>query len=89
GKRQLFKTEILTETEKKIRTVRKKLRIAQSRQKNYTDNRRRKLTFETENYIYLRITPLRKIHRFQTKNKLTPRFIKPYRILERRDKIAY
>ena len=89
GERQLFGTEVLTEAEEKVRTVRERLRIAQSRQKSYADNRRRELTFEAGDYVYLRVTPLRGVHRFQTKGKLAPRFVGPYRILERRGEVAY
>ena len=85
----MFGTEVLTEAEEKVRTVRERLRIAQSRQKSYADNRRRELTFEAGDYVYLRVTPLRGVHRFQTKGKLAPRFVGPYRILERRGEVAY
>jgi hypothetical protein len=51
GERQLFGTEVLTEAEEKVRTIRERLRIAQSRQKSYTDNRRRELTFEAGDYV--------------------------------------
>ncbi len=39
--------------------------------------------------MYLHVTPLRGVHRFQTKGKLTPRFVGPYKILERRGEVAY
>nr|ABA92058.1 retrotransposon protein, putative, Ty3-gypsy subclass [Oryza sativa Japonica Group] len=89
GERQLFGTEVLNEAEEKVRAVRERLRIAQSRQKSYVDNRRRELVFETGDYVYLRVTPLRGVHRFQTKGKLAPRFVGPYKILERRGEVAY
>nr|ABA93974.2 retrotransposon protein, putative, Ty3-gypsy subclass [Oryza sativa Japonica Group] len=89
GERQLFGTEVLNEAEGKVRAVRERLRIAQSRQKSYADNHRRELAFEVGDYVYLRVTPLRGVHRFQTKGKLAPRFVGPYRILERRGEVAY
>nr|ABA97250.1 retrotransposon protein, putative, Ty3-gypsy subclass [Oryza sativa Japonica Group] len=81
--------EVLAEAEEKVRTIRERLRIAQSRQKSYADDRRRELTFEAGDYVYLRVTPLRGVHRFQTKGKLAPRFVGPYKILERRGEVAY
>lgn len=36
-----------------------------------------------------RVTPLREVHRFQTKGKLAPCFVGPYRILERRGEVVY
>nr|CAE03662.3 OSJNBa0042N22.4 [Oryza sativa Japonica Group] len=89
AERQLFGTEVLNEAEEKVRAVRERLRIAQSRQKSYVDNRRRELAFEVGEYVYLRVTPLRGVHRFQTKGKLAPRFVGPYRVLECRGEVAY
>nr|CAE04799.1 OSJNBb0018J12.12 [Oryza sativa Japonica Group] len=80
---------VLNEVEEKVRAVRERLRIAQSRQKSYADNRRRELVFEAGDYVYLRVTPLKGVHRFQTKGKLAPRFVGPYRISERRGEVAY
>nr|ABA97617.1 retrotransposon protein, putative, Ty3-gypsy subclass [Oryza sativa Japonica Group] len=58
GERQLFGTEVLAEAEEKVRIIRERLRIAQSRQKSYADNPRRELTFEAGDYVYLHVTPL-------------------------------
>ena len=60
-----------------------------SRQKSYADNRRRELSFETWDFVYLRVTPLRGVRRFHTKGKLAPRFVGPYKILGRRGEVAY
>nr|CAE04424.2 OSJNBb0040D15.14 [Oryza sativa Japonica Group] len=89
GERQLFGTEVLNEAEEKVRIVRERLRIAQSRQKSYAGNRRRELNFEAGDYLYLRVTPLRGVHRVQTKGKLASRFVGPYKILECRGEVAY
>ena len=37
----------------------------------------------------LRVSPLRGIKRFGIKGKLAPRFVRPYKILERRGEVAY
>nr|ABA93529.1 retrotransposon protein, putative, Ty3-gypsy subclass [Oryza sativa Japonica Group] len=89
GERQLFGTEVLSEAEKKVRIVRERLRIAQTQQKSYAENRRRELTFEVGDYVYLCVTPLKRVHRFQTKGKLAPCFVGPDRILEHRCEVAY
>jgi hypothetical protein len=39
--------------------VRKNLRIAQLRQKSYVDHRRRELSFEVRDYVYLKVSPMR------------------------------
>jgi hypothetical protein len=36
--------------------VRKNLRVAQSRQKSYADHRRRELSFEIGDFVYLKVS---------------------------------
>nr|ABA92080.1 retrotransposon protein, putative, Ty3-gypsy subclass [Oryza sativa Japonica Group] len=89
GERQVFGTDILREAEEKVKIIQERLRVAQSRHKSYADNRRRDLSFGEGDYVYLRITPFRGVHRFHTKEKLAPRFVGPYKIVNRRGEVAY
>jgi hypothetical protein len=68
--------------------VRKNLRVVQSRQKSYTDHRR-ELRFEVEDFVYLKVSPMRGLCRFKVRGKLAPRFIGPFKILEKRGEVAY
>jgi hypothetical protein len=68
--------------------VRENLRVVQSRQKSYADHRRRELSFEVGDFVYLKVSPMRGLHRFKVRGKLAPRFIGPYKILERRIEVA-
>jgi hypothetical protein len=45
--------------------VRENLRDAQSRQKSYADHRRRQLSFEVGDFVYLKVSPMRGLHRFK------------------------
>nr|AAO19383.1 putative polyprotein [Oryza sativa Japonica Group]ABF98353.1 retrotransposon protein, putative, Ty3-gypsy subclass [Oryza sativa Japonica Group] len=89
GERQVFGTDILREAEEKVKIIQERLRVAQSRHKSYADNRRRDLSFGKGDYVYLRVTPFRGVHRFHTKGKLAPRFVGPYKIVSRRGEVAY
>jgi hypothetical protein len=40
-------------------------------------------------FIYLRVTPLKGMKHFHVKGKLAPRYIGPYKILERRGGMSY
>ncbi|XP_041011422.1 uncharacterized protein LOC121255208 [Juglans microcarpa x Juglans regia] len=62
---------------------------AQSRQKSYADNRRLHLEFEVGNKVFLRITPMRGVMRFGKKGKLSPRYVRPFEILDRIGPVAY
>jgi hypothetical protein len=65
------------------------LKAAQSRQKSYADTRIRELTFEVGDYVYLKVSPMGSVRRFNMKGKLAPRYIGPFKILERRGEVAY
>ena len=69
--------------------IRDRLKIEQSRQKSYADAKRKEVTYEVGDRAYLRVSPLRGIKRFGIKGKLAPRFVGPYKILERRGEVAY
>jgi hypothetical protein len=65
------------------------LRVAQTRQKSYADNRRRPLEFEEGDHVYLKMSPLRGMRRFKVNGKLSPRFIGPFRVFRRVGEMAY
>jgi hypothetical protein len=69
--------------------VRENMCVAQSRQKSYTDHRRRELSFEVEDFMYLKVSPMRGLRHFKVRGKLTPRFIRSFNILEKRAEVAY
>jgi hypothetical protein len=69
--------------------VRENLRVAQLRQKSCADHRRRELSFEVGDFVYLKVSPMRGLRRFKVRGKLAPRFIGPFKILENRGEVAY
>jgi hypothetical protein len=50
---------------------------------------RRELSFEVEDFVYLKLSPMRGLRHFKVRDKLTPRFIGPFKILEKRGEVAY
>jgi hypothetical protein len=89
GERQVFGPDILLEAEENIRMVRENLKAAQSRQRSYADTRRRELSFEVGDYVYLKVSPIRGTKRFGVKGKLAPRYIGQYQIQARHGEEAY
>ena len=63
--------------------------MAQSRQKSYDDVRCRPLEFEVGDHVLLKVMPKRGVVRFGKRGKLSPRFIGPFKILERVGTVAY
>jgi hypothetical protein len=88
GESQVFCPEILQEAEKQVQIIRENLKTTQSRQKSYADNRRRELIFEVGDFVYLKVSPMRGMKRFKIKGKLSPCYIGPFKILERKGEVA-
>jgi hypothetical protein len=65
------------------------LRVAQTRLKSYADTRRRQLEFEEGDHVYLKMSPLRGMRRFNVKGKLSPHFIGPFRVFRRVGGMTY
>jgi hypothetical protein len=78
GERQFFGPELIQEAEEQVRIIRENLRVAQTRQKSYADNRRRPLEFEEGDHVYLNMSPLRGMRRFKVKGKLSSCYIGPF-----------
>jgi hypothetical protein len=47
------------------------------------------LSFEVGDFVYLKVSPMRGFRCFKVRGKLTPRFIGPFKILEKRGEVAY
>jgi hypothetical protein len=59
GEWKVFGPDILQEAENQVCMVRENLCVVQSRQKSYTDHRRRELSFEVGDFVYLKVSPMR------------------------------
>ncbi|XP_043705385.1 uncharacterized protein LOC122655239 [Telopea speciosissima] len=81
--------ELIQATYEKVDMIREKIKIAQSRQKSYTDVRRKDMEFQMGENVFLRVSPTKGIMRFSKKGKLNPRYIGHYEILKRIGAVAY
>ncbi len=81
--------DLVEETEEKVRLIRKRLLTAQSRQKSYVDRRRRDLVFQAGKHVLPRVSLSKGFRRFGLRGKLSPRFVGPFKILERVGPVAY
>ena len=73
----------------KVQLIRDRLKTAQSRQKSYAAVRRRELEFQVDDWVFLKVSPMKGVMRFGKKGKLSPRYVGPYKILKRVGKVAY
>ena len=58
GERSFFGPTKIKDAEEGVTQMRENLRIAQSRQKSYVDNKRRDLELKVRDYVYLKVSPL-------------------------------
>jgi hypothetical protein len=89
GESQVFGPEVLKDAEKQVQIVRESLKVAQTQQKSYADKRRSDLSFEVGDFVYLKVSPMRGTHRFKVKGKLAPRYVGPFKIVDRKGEVAY
>jgi hypothetical protein len=89
GETQVFRPDVLRNAEEQVRMIRYNLRVAQSRQKSYANIRRRELSFKVGDYVYLKVSPMRNVRRFNMKGKLASRYVGPFKILERHGEVVY
>ena len=89
GDRGYFRPDFIKEAREKVNIIREHLKSAQSRQKAYADKRRRPLEFAAGDYVYLKVSPLRGVHRFGVHGKLAPRYVGPYKVLQQCGPVAY
>ncbi|WVZ90088.1 hypothetical protein U9M48_036419 [Paspalum notatum var. saurae] len=78
-----FGPNLVTQDEEQVKFIHNNLKRAQSRQKSYSNKRRRPLAFEEGDHVYLRVSPMKGVHRFGVKGKLAPRYVVPFKITER------
>jgi hypothetical protein len=69
--------------------IQENLKIAQSQQKSYVNKRRKDLSFKIDDFVYLKVSPMRGIRRFKVKEKLAPRYIGLFKIMDRKREVAY
>jgi hypothetical protein len=77
------------EAEEKVKQIQANNLAAQSRQKSYTDKRRSPLKFEVGDHVYLRVSLMKGVHRFDIKGKLAPCYIGLYSIIDKYGPTSY
>jgi hypothetical protein len=89
GERTFFGPATIVEAKENVAKVRENLKIAQSRQKSYADPKRKDVSFDVGEYVYLRVSPLQGTKRFHVKGKLSSSYVGPYQVMQRIGNVAY
>ena len=59
GERRYYGIDFVKEAEQQVWVIQGHIEATQARQKSYADKRRRPLTFEVGDYVYLKVSPMR------------------------------
>ncbi|GKA81486.1 putative reverse transcriptase domain-containing protein [Tanacetum coccineum] len=89
GDVQLTGPEIIHETTEKIVQIRQRLQAARDRQRSYANVRRKPLEFRVGDRVMLKVSPRKGVIQFGKRGKLNPRYIGPFKILDRNGPVAY
>jgi hypothetical protein len=85
----IFGPDIVVETEATVHRIQDSLEAAKSLQESYANKRCQPLQFEVRDHVYLKVSPMKGVKRFGVKEKLSPRYIGSFPILEKCGKVAY
>ncbi|GKD92509.1 putative reverse transcriptase domain-containing protein [Tanacetum coccineum] len=89
GDNQLTGPELICDTTEKIVQIKNHLLTVSSRQKSYADRKTKPLEFEVGDMVLLKVSPWKGVVHFGKRRKLSPRYIRPFKILARVGPVAY
>jgi hypothetical protein len=79
----------VTEVKEKVKQIQANILAAQSRQKSYADKRCGPLKFKVGDHVYLWVSPMKGVRRFEIKGKLAPHYIGLYPIIDKYEPTSY
>ncbi|GKE03647.1 putative reverse transcriptase domain-containing protein [Tanacetum coccineum] len=89
GNVQLTEPEVIHETTEKIVQIRQRLQAVRDRQRSYANIRQNPLEFQVGDRVMIKVSPRTGVIRFGKRGKLNPRYIGPFKILDRIGPVAY
>ncbi|GKA68301.1 putative reverse transcriptase domain-containing protein [Tanacetum coccineum] len=89
GQVQLTGPEMVQETTEKVIQIKQRMQAAHDRQKSYADLKRKPMEFQVMDRVMLKVLPWKGVVRFGKRGKLNPRFVGPFKVLEKVRSIAY
>ncbi|GKA48091.1 putative reverse transcriptase domain-containing protein, partial [Tanacetum coccineum] len=89
GQVQLTGPEMVQETTEKVIQIKQRMQAARDRQKSYADLKRKSMEFQVGDRVMLKVSPWKGVVHFGKRGKLNPRYVGPFKVLERVGSVAY
>nr|GEX70974.1 putative reverse transcriptase domain-containing protein [Tanacetum cinerariifolium] len=89
GEAQILSPKLIQETTKKIVQIKQIMQAGRDRQKSYADLKRKPMEFQVGDKVMLKVSPWKGVVRFGKRGKLNPRYVGPFKVLERVGDVAY
>ncbi|GJY42822.1 putative reverse transcriptase domain-containing protein [Tanacetum coccineum] len=86
---QLTGPDIVQETTEKIIQIKQRMQVARDRQKSYADLKRKPIEFQVGDKVMLKVLPWKGVVHFGKQGKLNPKYVGPFKVLERVGSVAY
>ncbi|GKB07338.1 putative reverse transcriptase domain-containing protein [Tanacetum coccineum] len=83
GEAQILGPELIQETTEKIIQIKQRMQAARDRQKSYADLKRKPMEFQVGDKVMLKVSPWKGVVRFGKRGKLNPRYVGPFKVLEK------
>ncbi|GJY23678.1 hypothetical protein Tco_0397336 [Tanacetum coccineum] len=89
GQVQLTGPEMVQETTEKVIQIKQRMQASHDRQKSYAHLKRKPMKFQVGDIVMLKVSPWKGVVRFGKRGKLNPRYVGPFKVLEKDGSVAY